>query len=385
MLITALSIALCVAGIIGYSFDLYRHGRQKHYIGWFSSAGFVLLTVPISMRLIVLHLTHWTLPHIQKYVVKIIWMVPLYAVESWLALRFKFMAVYLEKLRESYESYVIFCFLYYLIALLGDEQAIANKLRAQSVESYKSQHWLLSRYFKPLDGAELLSRCKFGVFQYVLIKNLLALAICICTYLGYYEEDNFRLDRLYIYQCLLSNLSQCWALYCLLHFYVLAKDDLAPWRPVGKFICVKTVVFFTWWQAIVIEMAMSTAKELGLEEAEHWTVSEISKGLQDYLICVEMFVASIAFTFAFTHKDYAFQSKASGKEDSHSSYSQRPFLAALLQSSVPDDFLADMRAWGRSITGNSTPRKAAAGAADDDEVDEEEGNVELERLVSDPI
>jgi hypothetical protein len=25
---------------------------------------------------------------------------------------------------------------------------------------------------------------------------------------------------------------------------------------------------------------------------------------QDYLICIEMFFASLAFTYAFTHKDY---------------------------------------------------------------------------------
>jgi len=33
--------------------------------------------------------------------------------------------------------------------------------------------------------------------------------------------------------------------------------------------------------------------------------------LQDYLICIEMFVASIAFTYAFTHRDY--QSAAKSK------------------------------------------------------------------------
>jgi hypothetical protein len=46
----------------------------------------------------------------------------------------------------------------------------------------------------------------------------------------------------------LSNFSQLWALYCLLKFFYACRDELAPWRPVGKFLCVKSVVFFTWWQ-----------------------------------------------------------------------------------------------------------------------------------------
>ncbi len=102
--IIATTLVLCVVGIVGYSVDLYRHGKQKHYIGWFSSAGFVLLTIPISIRLIVMHLTHWNAPHIQKYVVRIIWMIPIYSIESWLALRFKRAAIYLETLRECYEA-----------------------------------------------------------------------------------------------------------------------------------------------------------------------------------------------------------------------------------------------------------------------------------------
>ena len=95
---------LCVMAILFISYDLYRHGRKKHLIGWFSSAGFVLLTFPISMRLIVLHLTHWYIPRLQKYVVRIIWLIPVYSVESWLALRFKNQALYIETVRECYEG-----------------------------------------------------------------------------------------------------------------------------------------------------------------------------------------------------------------------------------------------------------------------------------------
>lgn len=99
------SLAVGISCILAYSYDLYRHGKDKQLIGYFSAAGFVILTFPISIRLIILHLTHWYTPSIQKYVVRIIWMVPLYSVESWLALRFHDLALYIETIRECYEAY----------------------------------------------------------------------------------------------------------------------------------------------------------------------------------------------------------------------------------------------------------------------------------------
>ena len=303
---TVLGVLVCLVLIIGYSVDLYRHGKQKIFIGWFSSAGFVLLTIPISLRIIVQHLTHWVAPNVQKYIVRIVWMVPIYAVESWIALRFKFMANYLEKIRECYEAYVIFCFMYYLIALLGgDEAQIAYKLRKQAADIGK-QSWFSPLVGTKPTGSELLRRCKLGVFQYVIVKNLVAIVACILQSQGIQHEGDFSFNKPYIYQCFIANISQLWALYCLVVFYVATKDELSHWRPVGKFLCVKMVVFFTWWQSILIEIffASPQGEVIANNTEDSWTVNEISKGLQDYLICIEMFFASVAFSLAFSYKDY---------------------------------------------------------------------------------
>jgi hypothetical protein len=286
--ITMSTIFVSVVGIILYSVDLYRHGSQKHYIGWFSSAGFVLLTIPISIRLIVNHLTHYNMPHIQKYVVRIIWMIPIYSIESWFALRFKSASIYLETIRECYEAYVIFCFFYFLIAVLGDEQPLILKLKQKPAE-YGRHSWPISMFVSPWAmGNELLQKCKFGVFQYVIIKNILAIIVCILASRDQYYEGKFRFDGFYVYQCMIGNASQLWALYCLVLFYFATREELAPWRPVGKFLSVKTVVFFTWWQAIIINiLAASLNRSPAEEEEQRWTNNEVSKGLQvSSLVCV---------------------------------------------------------------------------------------------------
>ena len=245
----------------------------------FSSAGFVLLTVPISIRLIVQHLAHWIAPNIQKYVVRIIWMVPIYSVESWLALRFKSLAVYIETLRECYEAYVIFSFLYFLIALLGDEQQIISKLKEKPAH-YGLHKWPVSMCVESwIMGHELLQKCKFGVLQYVIIKNLFAIVVFILNLCGVNRDDEFRFDRIYLYECLFTNMSQLWALYCLLFFYFAMKEELAVWRPVGKFLCVKMVVFFTWWQSVVIYIISAYTDNI-INPSDQWTTKEIANGIQ---------------------------------------------------------------------------------------------------------
>jgi hypothetical protein len=118
--------------IIWYSHELYLHGHSTELIAWFSAGAFVILGFPISMYGIFGHLSNYYQPSVQCYVVRILWMVPLYSIESWLCLRFHEYALYIETLRDVYESYVIYCFFHYLIAVLGGEDALVLMLKDKS-------------------------------------------------------------------------------------------------------------------------------------------------------------------------------------------------------------------------------------------------------------
>lgn len=61
-------------------------------------------SVLLSAALIQQHMSHFSQPLVQSKVVGILWMVPIYSVDSWLSLTFKDGALYLDMLRDCYEA-----------------------------------------------------------------------------------------------------------------------------------------------------------------------------------------------------------------------------------------------------------------------------------------
>ena len=78
------SFLAMVVAVVWYSRELKMNGTDPHLIAWFSAGAFVLLGFPISMCGIFMHLTNYYQPNVQCYVVRILWMVPIYSIESWL-------------------------------------------------------------------------------------------------------------------------------------------------------------------------------------------------------------------------------------------------------------------------------------------------------------
>ena len=341
------SVVCMIIGVVWYSRELKLNGTDPHLIAWFSAGAFVLLGFPISMCGIFMHLTNYYQPNVQCYVVRILWMVPIYSIQSWLCLRFHNMAIYIETLRDFYESYVLYSFFQFLVEVLQGEEQLTLMLKDKSptrgVHMWGLQWcvkpWLMGQpvsrrlslttdRHKFTNGSPMLSdgdtstarpikrvewtspffiKCKFGVLQYVLLKFVSAIFVMVLEMYGLYKEGDFTPKGGYLYICILTNLSQCWALYCLIFFYYALKNELGPIRPVGKFLSVKALVFFTWWQSLgisILAMMGLIPHYTAFNTEREWTSEAVAKGMQDWLICIEMFVAAIVHTFVFPHTDY---------------------------------------------------------------------------------
>lgn len=61
-------------------------------------------------------------------------------------------------------------------------------------------------------------------------------------------QGDFSIYGGWLYISFVVNLSVCYAFYCLGMFYFVLKTPLAPFDPVPKFLCIKAVLFLSFWQ-----------------------------------------------------------------------------------------------------------------------------------------
>ncbi|EFN58053.1 hypothetical protein CHLNCDRAFT_20742, partial [Chlorella variabilis] len=215
---------------------------------WFIAGIFVILAVSASIYEVAMHLEYYNRPKLQLRVVRILWMVPIYAVDSWLGLRFKEARFYIDPVRECYEAFVIYQFFMYLVAYLEDEYG--DVAAYFTVKEQVPHLWPVSRLLEPWAmGERFFWETKRGVLSYVIARPLATAVSVVTNIAGVYGDGEFRRDRAYPYVAAVNNFTQMWALYCLVLLYRATHDELRPIRPLSKFVVIKLVVFVTYWQS----------------------------------------------------------------------------------------------------------------------------------------
>lgn len=92
------------------------------------------------------------------------------------------------------------------------------------------------------------------------------------------------------------NFSQTWALYCLIQFYTVTKDELVHIKPLAKFLMFKSIVFLTWWQGVGIALLSA----FGLFRSPVAQGLQFKSSVQDFIICIEVAISSSCiFSFLF--------------------------------------------------------------------------------------
>ncbi|CAO2831177.1 unnamed protein product [Amaranthus hypochondriacus] len=240
------------------------------------------------------HLVNYTEPTFQRYIVRIIFMVPVYALMSFLALIMRDRAIYFNSLREIYEAWVIYNFLSLCLAWVGGPGAVVLSLSGRVL---KPSVCLMTCCFPPLplDG-RFIRRCKQGCLQFVILKPILVAITFILYSKGKYEDGDFSANQSYLYITIIYTISYSVALYALVLFYVACRDLLQPFNPVPKFVLIKSVVFLTYWQGVLVFLAAKSGLIKNAEDAAD---------VQNFVICVEMLMAAIGHFFAFPSKEYA--------------------------------------------------------------------------------
>ena len=82
-----------------------RSGMERHMIAWVISGVFAIMSCIITLETVYKHLKYFTRKRRQRNILRILLMVPTYAMDSWLALRFKDASLYLDTIRDCCQSW----------------------------------------------------------------------------------------------------------------------------------------------------------------------------------------------------------------------------------------------------------------------------------------
>ena len=144
---------------------------------------------------------------------------------------------------------------------------------------------------------------KRGILQYAWIKPALGIATVVMRATNTYQEGYIGLTSGYFWSSVIYNVSITLSLYSLAMFWVCMSKDLQPFRPMPKFLCIKLIIFASYWQGFFL----SVLQFLGAipNDVPGYTPDNLAAAIQDALICLEMPIFAISHWYAFSWHDYA--------------------------------------------------------------------------------
>jgi hypothetical protein len=153
-------------------------------------------------------------------------------------------------------------------------------------------------------GVSFLNRCRWGVAQYVLVRVVCSVVQVSLESVGRAGDGNLgSVGSADLWITLLINVSQLWALYCLIFFASVLWPALRPLRPINKFLLVKVMVFGFWWQQVMLDILDSAQalNPLAANKGEDYSVGLI---LQNVLITMEVMIIALLHHFIFGVGDF---------------------------------------------------------------------------------
>ncbi|KAK2044487.1 DUF300-domain-containing protein [Colletotrichum somersetense] len=261
-----------------------------------------LVATFLSAISIFLQAKNYRKPLLQRYVVRILLMVPIYSIASWTSMISIRAASFLDPIRDIYEAFTIYTFFQLLINYLGGERALIVMTHGREPVSHL---WPMNHVLPRVDISDphTFLAIKRGILQYAWLKPILALAAVIMKATGTYQEGYIGVESGYLWSGIIYNISVTVSLYSLGLFWVCMHNDLLPFRPVPKFLCIKLIIFASYWQGFFLSILVW----LGAipDNVEGYTPDNLAAAIQDALICVEMPAFAIAHWYAFSWHDFA--------------------------------------------------------------------------------
>ena len=229
------------------------------------------------------------------------------------------------------KAFTIYTFTQLLINFIGGERSLIIMMHGRAPVRHP---WPLGHTLPPVDISDphTFLAIKRGILQYAWLKPVLGFATIILKATDTYKEGYLGVDSGYLWLGILYNVSVTLSLYSLAMFWVCMSQDLKPFRPVPKFLCIKLIIFASYWQGFLL----SIIQWLGAipNDVPGYTADNLAAAIQDALICFEMPIFAVSHWYAFSWHDYA---------DDTISAARMPVKYAFRDAFGPRDLIEDSK------------------------------------------
>jgi hypothetical protein len=277
----------------------------------------------LTVHLIMKHCTNFSNSRQQRCICRILLMVPVYAGDSWLSLRFFRQSVFfdtgkqppsqplppslqhhtariitsfsftssapiaviitftisqLHAVRDCYEAVVIYTFFQLLVLYIGGEGEVSALFRSKRVKllfplncfevhsdklcvtPFSTSMLVQGFIFCSGLGFRAVQRpclfrytwCKRGCLQYVIIRPITTFAAVLAQITNVLCPGNLDPRFGFVWINMINLASVTVAMYTLVLVYVITSDKLQPFSPIPKFWAIKSIIFLSFWQLVIV-------------------------------------------------------------------------------------------------------------------------------------
>ncbi|KAI8220580.1 hypothetical protein K4K55_011490 [Colletotrichum sp. SAR 10_96] len=272
-----------------------------------------IIAISLSLYLVFMHANNYTKPREQRQIIRILFMVPVYAASSFLQLYYYWHAVYFQVMSDCYEAFAIASFFSLMCHYLAPDLH-TQKEYFRNLHPIKPWVWPLNWFAKccggdrgpwrtPKSGLTWFNVNWIGIYHYVFIRVAMTVTAVVSQYFHRYCESSNNPVFAHIWVISINCVAVTIAMYCVVQFYVQMREALAPHSPFLKVLAIKLVVFFSFWQVTCISVATSTLDLVHPNEVLAYP--DIKVGIPALLLCFEMALFALLHLWAFPWRPYA--------------------------------------------------------------------------------
>lgn len=85
------------------------------------------------------------------------------------------------------------------------------------------------------------------MLQFVFFKPITSLVEIVLHHYNLCDDGDYQIKNGYLWISIVNNISVSLSLYSLVLFYMATEEKLEPFKPFFKFLCVKSILFFSYW------------------------------------------------------------------------------------------------------------------------------------------